>query len=555
MKSSKQNKNTHRGFTLVELLVTIGIFVFMSALILSRYNSYNSGTLLTNAAYDVALAVKEAQTYGIGVKNSESESNQFSTGYGLFFATDSGDASHSPNTDSFVLFADKFDSFGKSDHVCNKTGGGVATSISECVNGPEFIKKYSLKNTIKIDKICGVLSEDVWPTGTTDTRREDCNTVQPYSANLIRTVSLVFTRPNPDATISAMTDVGITGVTYKGARIYLKSLVGPDGEIAELARNGQLSVRQSASLSAPVGPVDFTITFTSPSMSVAYGDKPVLNWSTNYLSVCTGMQNFTITPDPLNPYSTRNGSAYADNPQNTGGDTVNYTIGCTKSDGEYKDKTIGIYTEYPQPLNVTIDASPNPAEYGTTPSITWNAGVSSSSGYNCYPDPLSPSLFDTGGFPVSIAPATSKVQIWDNPVTYKVSCTGPSGVTPQSASIPVVPMGTPSSSSGGESISITKPYNGQTISLLSFNNLPGSLEYSHSAGIRSSYEQIFYGTGLSCARSINFFTSPSPEESGMLCGNSGTGEVHIRVYGCTTTGTCDENSALVSSEVVFSFTN
>ena len=49
-------------------MVTISIFVIMTALILARYTGFNSGTLLTNVAYDTALTMKVAQTYGLAVR-------------------------------------------------------------------------------------------------------------------------------------------------------------------------------------------------------------------------------------------------------------------------------------------------------------------------------------------------------------------------------------------------------------------------------------------------------------------------------------------------------
>jgi len=77
-----------RGFTLIELLVTIAIFVFMTALLVARYNAFNQGTLLSDQAYTVALAVRTAQSYGIGVKNSDTSGGKnFGSAYGLHFDT------------------------------------------------------------------------------------------------------------------------------------------------------------------------------------------------------------------------------------------------------------------------------------------------------------------------------------------------------------------------------------------------------------------------------------------------------------------------------------
>ena len=89
--------NHNRGFTVVELIVTVTIFVFMTALIIVRYGAYNQGTMMTNLAYDVALAVRTAQTYGVSVKVSSPTGQDFSAAYGVEFQT---------GQNSFILFVD-----------------------------------------------------------------------------------------------------------------------------------------------------------------------------------------------------------------------------------------------------------------------------------------------------------------------------------------------------------------------------------------------------------------------------------------------------------------
>lgn len=107
------------GFTLVELMVTAAIFVFMTALIVARYGSFNQGTLLTNTAYDMAMTIRLAQTYGTSVAQttnanynspSSSFSNNFSSAYGIEVtgATDPQDDAGPAGTrpTQFALFQD-----------------------------------------------------------------------------------------------------------------------------------------------------------------------------------------------------------------------------------------------------------------------------------------------------------------------------------------------------------------------------------------------------------------------------------------------------------------
>ncbi|MFA6094368.1 MAG: type II secretion system protein [Candidatus Paceibacterota bacterium] len=72
------------GFTLVEMLIAIGIITALSGVVLFNYGSFNSSLALTNLAYDIALTVRQAEYYGIGSKSSEGD---FTTGYGVHFDT------------------------------------------------------------------------------------------------------------------------------------------------------------------------------------------------------------------------------------------------------------------------------------------------------------------------------------------------------------------------------------------------------------------------------------------------------------------------------------
>ncbi len=74
-----------KGFTILELVVSISIFAMMTALVLSKYGKFNQGVLLTNLAYDVALSIRNAQSYGLSVKSSDRSANDFDEPYGVHF--------------------------------------------------------------------------------------------------------------------------------------------------------------------------------------------------------------------------------------------------------------------------------------------------------------------------------------------------------------------------------------------------------------------------------------------------------------------------------------
>ena len=86
-----------RGFTLVEVLVSIGIFTVLTGVVLSNYRGYNTNALFANASEDIVLALRQAQVYGVGVKGT---GTSFTTPYGVYFSTVAA------KKNEIVIFAD-----------------------------------------------------------------------------------------------------------------------------------------------------------------------------------------------------------------------------------------------------------------------------------------------------------------------------------------------------------------------------------------------------------------------------------------------------------------
>jgi prepilin-type N-terminal cleavage/methylation domain-containing protein len=73
-----------RGFTLPEVLVTIGIMGLISTVVLMQYTRFDSRLLMQNNAYEIALAIRQAQTFATSVRG---EGEVFTYGYGVSFGT------------------------------------------------------------------------------------------------------------------------------------------------------------------------------------------------------------------------------------------------------------------------------------------------------------------------------------------------------------------------------------------------------------------------------------------------------------------------------------
>jgi prepilin-type N-terminal cleavage/methylation domain-containing protein len=73
------------GFTIAELIIVIAIFSIITTVALLDQNRLNSGVLISNLAYETALAVREAQVYGVSVRNVGAASTGFASQYGAYF--------------------------------------------------------------------------------------------------------------------------------------------------------------------------------------------------------------------------------------------------------------------------------------------------------------------------------------------------------------------------------------------------------------------------------------------------------------------------------------
>ncbi|PCH92030.1 hypothetical protein COB18_02385 [Candidatus Kaiserbacteria bacterium] len=190
-----RKRTNARGFTLIELIVVLGILTVISGVTLTSYSKFGGQMLLRNLAYDVALSIRGVQVSGISARSFRG--TQFTKGHGLSF--DIATANR-----EFFLYADVDD---------NRFYTSAAT---------EWIETVTIGNGYAIDSIC-------IPTGVTT---ENCN---------ITELDILFRRPEPDAIIRASDGSGFN--TYTRARIVIKS---PQGEKLSVLveTTGQISVQR-----------------------------------------------------------------------------------------------------------------------------------------------------------------------------------------------------------------------------------------------------------------------------------------------------------------------
>jgi prepilin-type N-terminal cleavage/methylation domain-containing protein len=211
-------KNLKNGFTLVELLVTISIFVLLTGVVLFNQNNFNSSILLTNLAYDTALTIRQAQTYGINVKEfatSSSATSQF-VPYGVHFDI--------TQNKSFILFADiDYNSDDRSSDGLYED----SVDLSKCQTSKGCVNRYNIQRGNHIKELC---TGDVAKGNTGGT----C-----VGGSSVDSLDIVFARPNPDAQIRAES----SGDEVTNATIILSNADNTSYRYVHVAKNGLIEIK------------------------------------------------------------------------------------------------------------------------------------------------------------------------------------------------------------------------------------------------------------------------------------------------------------------------
>lgn len=190
--TSKANFQRTRGFTLIELIVVVGILALLTTIILANHQRFGGQVLLRNFAYDVGLSIREAQVYGIAVKRFGTD--EYDAGYGIYF--------NKATPTEYVLFADIYPSPGNGAY---DAGQG------------ELVKTIAIQRGFQIDNLCA-----------TSASTETCG---------LNILNIHFKRPEPDAFIKS----GSGGLRERG-RIVLESPRGDQISVVVEA-TGQIAVQ------------------------------------------------------------------------------------------------------------------------------------------------------------------------------------------------------------------------------------------------------------------------------------------------------------------------
>lgn len=196
-----------RGFSLIELLAVTAIIVIISSIMLSNTPAFGGTITLRNLTYDVALSIRQAQTYGISVRKftPTGSTGVFAQGYGVNFQLSS------PTT--YLIFAD-----------VNANGHytGAAAGVEE------LVKSFDLNQNFRMVDVC------VTPVNGT----EQCA----VTTGTFDRINIIFIRPEPDARIRIATASTVYPTLYQRARVILQAPRGDKMSVLVEA-TGQISVQ------------------------------------------------------------------------------------------------------------------------------------------------------------------------------------------------------------------------------------------------------------------------------------------------------------------------
>ncbi len=184
-----------KGFTMIEMIVVLGIFAVMSGIVLFNYSKFRSDTILTNMAYEIALSIREAQIYGVSVRSPNGGTPDFSEAYGIYF---SGEESN-----QYLLFADDDGSLEYEGSSCTDSGADT------CVT------PYTLLGNIKIVDVAILNNGGNCP-------MDD----QP--------LSILFKRPNPEPVINSDNSISQAQITVTSEDAVRYVVISNNGQVSVL---------------------------------------------------------------------------------------------------------------------------------------------------------------------------------------------------------------------------------------------------------------------------------------------------------------------------------
>ncbi|MEK7100518.1 MAG: type II secretion system protein, partial [Patescibacteria group bacterium] len=139
-----------RGFTMVEMLVSLGIILVITSIVLLGQNSFNKNLVVIDTTYTVEFTLRQAQTLALSSRKAGAVQN---AGYGVHFANGS--------MTSYSLFADTIPAAPGNGQGGRCPGHGASSGLESrpgnCLydDTTEIVTTYNLNHGFKASRFCG----------------------------------------------------------------------------------------------------------------------------------------------------------------------------------------------------------------------------------------------------------------------------------------------------------------------------------------------------------------------------------------------------------------
>ncbi len=194
---------SNRAFTLIEMMVVVGIFFIITGVVLVNVPDFREKTSVDLVAQDIAVTIRSAQVFGVGTKALDGDV----VPYGVYLSS-------SPSRNNkFVLFADQ-----------NSGGNSVNWQydmLENCPTSSECQSLYSL-NGFRVDSI--------WVYQKNQPRQE------------VEEINILFSRPRPNP-IVCFSDQNCPILDVDKIEVIVKSSRENKQKMVVVHANGQIEVR------------------------------------------------------------------------------------------------------------------------------------------------------------------------------------------------------------------------------------------------------------------------------------------------------------------------
>lgn len=202
------------GFSLIELLTSIAIMTAILSVIAFSQGKYTNGASVKADSNNISLSLRQAEVYGVSVKELTPGSDDFTPAYGVEFNLVQGSGANN----AYVYFADK----GSQNKIYDNVWTCPISPVSECLD------KIDLSKGNTISSLCIIYATDPTDVGT-------CN---------IGRLDITFLRPSTEARIVFFSNTGVllNPAPVRGARINLLSTGGQTNSVI-VYTTGHISVQ------------------------------------------------------------------------------------------------------------------------------------------------------------------------------------------------------------------------------------------------------------------------------------------------------------------------